>query len=112
MLEAVLGWKDIVEAEESAAKKGDYILRIVEPTSDQAMKVLSTEKVKVALESFEWMSPTNSAVLLWPNFFFDVDVNDILFLITQKFTDWASVTFSKVPPINHLELAPPPPWSF
>ena len=37
---------------------------------------------------------------------FDVDVNDIVFLITQKFTDWASVTFSKVPPINHLELAP------
>ena len=37
---------------------------------------------------------------------FDVDVNDIVFLITQKFTDWASVTFSKVTPINHLELAP------
>ena len=43
---------------------------------------------------------------LMAELFFDVDVNDIVFLITQKFTDWASVTFSKVPPINHLELAP------
>ena len=37
---------------------------------------------------------------LMAELFFDVDVNDIVFLITQKFTDWASVTFSGVPPLT------------
>ena len=49
-MEDVLGWNDIVEADETI-KKADCILRIIEPPSDQGMTMSHTDK-KVHLQSY------------------------------------------------------------